>query len=145
MVQIYGPIGVKCSTCGLGTHPPPHVSPAPKPEAPGQFGCPTALTKSQCPMIQVQMNLQDPDSPSLQAHLGCETPTLGQARAREAREQESWARAFLGSVGVCEAGSLWASLLMLPKPASRLPGGARRPHRVPDGREEAKAWMSDSA
>lgn len=41
----------------------------------------------QCSMIQVQMNLRDPDSPSLQAHLCCETLGLGPGK-RERETQE---------------------------------------------------------
>lgn len=134
MVQIYGPIGVRRCTCRLGQplHPTPCVFPALKPEAPGHFGNATALTKSQRWMVQVQMSPQDPDPTFPQAHLGCETPGLGRRARERRREQESWARALLGSVGVCEARSLGASL---PTPAPHLPGGASRPHRVPEGRE----------
>lgn len=90
-VQIYDPIGVRCSACGLGTPTLLCVSLALKPKALGQFGCPTVLTKSHCVMIQVQMSLQDPDFLSLQVHLGCETPGLRPGR-REAGGQEAWER-----------------------------------------------------
>lgn len=57
-------------------------------------------------MIQVQMNLQDPDSLSLQPHLGCETLGLGPGKTeRDTGGQEAWAKGLLGSVGVCRAGS----------------------------------------
>lgn len=56
-------------------------------------------------MIQVQVNLQDPASPSLQAHLRYETTGLGPGE-RDAGGQEVWARGLLGSVGVCKAGAL---------------------------------------
>lgn len=87
-------------------------------------------------MIQVQMNLQDPDSPSLQAHLGCEIPGLGPGK-RDPGGQEAWARGLLGSLGVCKAGSPQDSLLIPPEPVSCLPGGVSNLKGVFDGRENA--------
>lgn len=84
-------------------------------------------------MIQVHMNLQDPDSFSLQAHLGCET--LGQRPGqREARRQESLDRGFLESRGAARLEFL--EFTAYPARTWILPTfGVGKVHRVFNGRK----------
>lgn len=126
-------------------HPPPtplHVSLALKPEPSDSLHV-QQLTKLQphlqCLMIQVQMNLQDPDSLSCSPIWVGKRQSWGQARQRETQEgRRPGQRALLGSVGVCRAGSSFDPLLIPAEPVSYLLRGVSDLGRVFDGGERTE-------
>lgn len=104
-VRIYGPLSLRCSTCSLGT---PHPAPC-LPGSHARDSRTVSLSNSSYEILMFDDSSADestrPRFPSLQAHLGCETPGLGPG-GRDAGGQEAWAKGLLRSGGVCEAGSL---------------------------------------